>query len=78
MMESFQSIQKLICSFEHHSTFHYPIKNGDMTQTLIYALRKCSHDQDVLLVCGTPFIMKDVRGFFKYNDERDEKGFPHS
>ncbi len=46
------------------------ISNGNINQTLRYYFRNPTENR-ILLVCGSFFIMDEVRIFFKFEDERD-------
>lgn len=63
---------KLLHSYDSHGNpFKTEINNGDIPSTLTHVTQEAADHQDVVLVCGSFFIMPDVRQFFHYDDEYD-------
>jgi hypothetical protein len=48
-----------------------PIEKGNITATLKHALQRVLKFDEVLLVCGSFFIMQESRVYFGFNDEQD-------
>lgn len=48
-----------------------PIQEGSIPHTLEQITKEAAVNKDVVLVCGSFYIMSDVRNFFKFVDEFD-------
>ena len=48
-----------------------PIEGGDIHKTLSHVTKEASLSKDVVLICGSFYIMSDVRSFFNFIDEAD-------
>ena len=48
-----------------------PIEEGDIKRTLTHIAKEAAANKDVILICGSFYIMSDVRNFLKYMDEID-------
>ena len=58
---------------EIKSAFRDPIEDGNIEKTLIHVFNQGIEDNDVIIICGSFFIMADVREFLKFDDESDFK-----
>lgn len=49
---------------EQKNPFQDPIKSGDIHETLLKVTKNAAENKDVVLVCGSFYIMSDVRNFY--------------
>jgi dihydrofolate synthase/folylpolyglutamate synthase len=45
--------------------------NGNINRTILDAIDECNETDEIILICGSFFIMKDVRKSLGYKDEED-------
>ena len=69
----FDEVSKLLHPYidNQKNPLQEPIEEGDIKTTLQKVTKDAAEHQDVVLICGSLFIMSDVREFFKYDDEFD-------
>jgi folylpolyglutamate synthase/dihydropteroate synthase len=53
--------------------FQDTINKGDIPSTLKTIIDESAKENDIILVCGSFYIMADVREYLKYQDEYDHK-----
>ena len=58
---------------QQKNPFQAPILSGDIKGTLSHVTKNAAENKDVILVCGSFYIMADVREFYKFGDEIDPK-----
>lgn len=74
VQKKIQEVKKLFLSFDEAvSVFKEPIENGNIEATIQHALEQSVKDNDVVLICGSFYIMSDVREYLKYDDVFDHK-----
>ena len=72
--ENVEEISRLLHPYiNEKNPFQEPIESGDIQSTLSHVTKKAAENQDVVLVCGSFYIMADVRDFFKFGDDLDPK-----
>lgn len=73
--EKVEEIVKLLHPYntQQKNPFQDPIKSGDIAMTLNEVTKNAAEKKDVVLVCGSFYIMADVRHFYKFGDEMDPK-----
>jgi hypothetical protein len=60
-------------SFEKINPIVEPVNDGDIVSTLNTVLKEAVEDNNIVLVCGSFYIMSDVREFFNFTDEYDHR-----
>ena len=74
IQKKIEEVKKLLFSNEEiKSAFRDPIEDGNIEKTLIHVFNQGIEDNDVIIICGSFFIMADVREFLKFDDESDFK-----
>ncbi|CDW75224.1 folylpolyglutamate synthase [Stylonychia lemnae] len=69
-----KEVQKLFLSFEKPATvFQEPIQGGLISSTLEQVIKESQKQKDIVLICGSFYIMADVREYLKYDDVFDHK-----
>ena len=58
---------------ERIKIFKDPIENGNIKSTIESVISKGNSSEDIILICGSFYIMQDVRETFGYADECDPK-----
>jgi folylpolyglutamate synthase/dihydropteroate synthase len=73
MKSKFAEVTKLVHPYveESKSSLKEPIDGGDIALTLTHVTKEAAKNKDVVLICGSFYIMSDVRSFYKYLDEFD-------
>lgn len=73
MKQKFAEVSKLLHPYIDHqqNPLREPIEGGDIHKTLKHITHEASQSKDVVLICGSFYIMSDVRSFFKFMDEVD-------
>lgn len=71
----FDEVSKLLHPYIDHAKnpLKEPIGEGDIKQTLQQITEQAAAKKDVVLVCGSFYIMSDVRNFYNFLDEYDPK-----
>lgn len=74
MSSKIQSVHKLFQSFEQEQlAFREPVSDGDIGQTIRHALLEAQKHNDIVLICGSFYIMSDVREYLHFDDVFDHK-----
>ena len=60
-------------SFEKINPIVEPINEGDIVSTLNTVLKEAVEENNIVLVCGSFYIMSDVREFLNFTDEYDHR-----
>ena len=60
-------------SFEKINPIVEPINEGDIVSTLNTVIKEAVEDNNIVLVCGSFYIMSDVREFLNFTDEYDHR-----
>lgn len=68
-------ITKLLHPYISHqkNPFQEPIECGNIHSTLHKVTKTAAENKDVVLICGSFYIMADARDFYKFGDELDPK-----
>eukprot|EP00347_Sterkiella_histriomuscorum_P015118 403358251 len=69
-----EDVSKLFLSFEKPNLgFQKPIENGNIAKTIQHVIEDAQKNNDIVLLCGSFYIMSDVREYLKYNDVFDHQ-----
>ena len=71
--EKFAEVKKSLHPYidQGKNPLQEPIERGSIPHTLEHITKEAASNQDVVLVCGSFYIMSDVRSFYKFLDEFD-------
>ena len=70
--EKVEEIERLLHPYTGgKNPFQEPIEKGDIHSTLKHVTKKAAEKKDVVLVCGSFYIMADVRDYYMFGDELD-------